>query len=105
MDAIEQLKRDVREGRLGVERLFDVIATLQRQLQAAQQRLEELEKKAGDSATAKVAEPFSMRAEEKRQEARHPKKKRQRSRPGRRGRLSSADKVKVAERTEKCFPE
>jgi hypothetical protein len=57
MEALEQLKRDVREGHIGVERLFDVIATLQRQLKAAQQRLDELEKKTGGSATAKVAEP------------------------------------------------
>src|SRR5271170_6149486 len=105
MDAIEQLKRDVREGRIGVERLFDVIASLQRQLQAAQQRLAELEKKADGSATAKVAEPFSLRAEEQRQQARHPKKKPKRSRQGRRGRLTTADKLKLAERTEQCFPE
>jgi transposase len=105
MDAMEQLTRDVREGRIGVERLLDVIGTLQRQLQAAQKRLAELEKQAGSAATAKVAEPFSMRAEEKRQQARHPKKKSNLSRSGRRGRLGSADKLKLAERTEKCFPE
>jgi len=45
-----------------------------------------------------------MRAEEKRQEKRG-KKKRIRSKKGRRGRLSSADKIKLAERTEQCFPE
>ena len=45
MEALEQLKQDVREGRIGIERLVDVIATLQRQLQAARQRLDELEKK------------------------------------------------------------
>jgi transposase len=105
MDAIEQLKLDVREGRISVERLFDVIATLQRQLKAAQQRLDELDQKAGGSATTKVAEPFSMRAEEKRQEVRHQKKKPKRSRQGRRGRVTTADKVKLAERTEQCFPE
>jgi hypothetical protein len=105
MDAMEQRTRDVREGRIGVERLLDVIGTLQRQLQAAQKRLAELEKQAGSAATAKVAEPFSMRAEEKRQQARHPKKKSKLSRPGRRGRLGSADKLKLAERTEKCVPE
>src|SRR5450755_3789330 len=66
MDAIEQLKQDVREGRIGVDRLIDVIEMQQRQLQAALRRIEELEKKAGGSATTKVDEPFSMRAEEKR---------------------------------------
>src|SRR5580658_3254057 len=105
MDAIEQLKQDVRDRRIGVDRLIDVIVTQQRQLQSAQQRIEELEKKVGGTATAKVDEPFSMRAEEKRQQARHPKKKRQLSRKGRRGRVATADKLKLAERTEKVFPE
>ena len=64
MDAIEQLTQDVREGRVGLERLIDVIVALQRQLEAsqrelraAQQRVEELEKKSGGPtppATAKV---------------------------------------------------
>jgi hypothetical protein len=107
MDAVDQLKEDVREGRISGERLLNVIETLQRQLLAAQQRIEELEKKAGSAppATAKVDEPFSMRAEEKRQQARAKKKQRQRSRKGRRGRLTSADKIKLAERTDVCLPE
>ena len=70
MDAIEQLKQDVREGRIGVDRLIDVIEMQQRQLQSAHRRIEELEKKTGGPATTKVDEPFSMRAEEKRQQAR-----------------------------------
>jgi transposase len=110
MDAIEQLKRDVVEGRVGVDRLIDVIVTQQRQLEAAlqelkaaRQRIADFERKAG-SGTAKVDEPFSMRAEEKRQQARH-QKKRKLSRKSRRGRLTTADKLKLAERTEKVFPE
>src|SRR5471032_51223 len=105
MDAIEQLKQDVREGRIGVDRLIDVIEMQQRQLQAALRRIEELEKKAGGSATTKVDEPFSMRAEEKRQQARGKNKKRKLPKKGRRGRLTTADKLKLAERTEKVFPE
>ena len=104
MDAIEQLKQDVREGRIGVDRLIDVIERQQRQLQAAFRRIEELEKKAGGSATTKVDEPFSMRAEEKRQQARRKNRKHKLSKKGRRGRLTSADKLKLAERTEKVFP-
>jgi transposase len=114
MEAIDQLKEDLRQGRISVERLFDVVTTLQRQLEsaqrqltAAQQRIEELEKQAGGPAApapAKVEEPFSMRAEEKRQQARD-KKKRKAARKRRRGRLSSADKIKLAERTETVFPE
>jgi transposase len=109
MDAIEQLKQDVRDGRIDLDRLIDVIATQQRQLEAAKQRIEELEKKLGGpppSSTAKVDESFSMRAEEKRQQARHPKNNKLKlSRKSRRGRLTTADKLKLAERTEKCFPD
>jgi transposase len=105
MDASEQLKQDFHEGRIDLDRLVGLVVSLQRQLQAAQQRIEELEKKVGGTATAKVDEPFSMRAEEKRQQARHPKKKRKLSRKGRRGRVATADKLKLAERTEKVFPE
>jgi transposase len=112
MDAIEQLQQDVREGRIGLDGLIGVIVTqqrqlgaMQRQLASAQQRIAELEKKAGGTATTKVDEPFSMRAEEKRQQTRYPKKKPKRARKSRRGRLTTADKVKLAERTEQCFPE
>jgi hypothetical protein len=45
-----------------------------------------------------------MRAREKRQQARHHKKKLKLSKKGRRGRLSSSDKVKLAEFTEACYP-
>src|SRR2546426_1198697 len=113
MDASDQLKQDVRQGRIDVDRLVDLFVTLQQemqttqqqlqathqQLEAAKQRIAELEKKLGDT-TTKVNEPFSMRAEEKRQDQRRDKKKRQLSKKGRRGRLSSADKVQLAERTE-----
>jgi hypothetical protein len=109
MDAIDQLKRDVREGRVDAERLIDIVVTLQRQLEAARQRIEELEKKLGGGpgspSTIPVDQPFSMRAEEKRQQARGKNNHLKLSRRGRRGRLSSADKIKLAERIEPCFPE
>ncbi len=109
MDAIEQLKQDVRDGRIDLDRLIDVIVTQARQLAAAKQRIEELEKKLGgppSSPTAKVDESFSMREEEKRQQARHPKNNKLKlSRKSRRGRLTTADKLKLAERTEKCLPD
>src|SRR6185295_956923 len=100
MDAIGQLKQDVRDGKVDLDRLIDIVVTqqrqleaTQRQLEAAQQRIEELEKRGGPSspAGAKVDEPFSMRAEEKRQQARNAKSnKRKLSRQGRRGRLTNA---------------
>ena len=120
MDVIETLKQDVQAGRIGAERLVDLVAMLQRQLQvtrqqleatvselrAAQQRIDELEKKLGGGGTAKLGEPYSMRAEEKRQEARGQKKKRKDKRKKKkRGRVPTEDKIAQAERTEAVYPE
>lgn len=108
MDA-EQLKDEFHAGRIDGERLIEVIAAQQRLLQqmqekldAAQRRIEELEKQQGGP-TAKVEEPYSVRSEERRQEARGKKRRRKSSR--RRGRKHSAEKVAQAERTEQVFPE
>lgn len=103
MDDVEQFKQDVREGRIDADRLVELVVRLQRQLQEAKRRIEELEKKSGGSATVKVAESYSLRAEEQRQEARG-KKQRKRNRPLRRGRITTADKIARAERTERVFP-
>src|SRR5229473_341711 len=78
MDAtvIETLKQDVLQGRITPDRLVDLLAAQQRtlqaalqQLQASQQRCQELEKRLGDPPTAKLDQPFSMRSEEQRQQA------------------------------------
>ena len=100
---VEQIKEDVRQGRIDVDRLVELIVTLERQLHAAKRRIEELEQKLGGSTTTKVDEPFSVRAEERRQAARG-KTRRKRNRPARRGRITSADKIAQAVRTEKVFP-
>jgi hypothetical protein len=108
---VEQLKEDVRQGRIDVDRLVELIVMLQRQLQRAndqqqraQARIKELEQKPGGPPTQKLAEPFSLRAEEKRQEARGKKQRRKRKRPPRRGRITTADKLARAERIEKVYP-
>ena len=103
MDDVERLKEEVREGRIDAARLIDLVVTLQRHLQDARRRIEELEKKLGGAATVKIEEPFSMRAEEQRQEARG-KKQRKRNRPLRRGRISTVEKLTLAQRTEQVFP-
>jgi len=118
MDVIETLRQEVQEGRIGPERLVDLLASQQRQLQtthqqlqatqqqleAARQRIEELEKKLGvPPPTAKLDQPFSMRAEEQRQQARGKKPKGKRK--GRRGRFRTRDKIALAERSEAVFPE
>jgi transposase len=103
MDAIETLRQEVQAGRVGLDRLVDLIAALQRQLQAAQQRIAELEKQiGGPRATAKLDQPFSVRSEEQRQAARG--KKQPRKPKGRRGRRKTKDKIAQAERTEAVYP-
>ena len=110
MDA-EQLKQDVRDGRIAPERLVELIVRLQKlnlqqsaELEAARKRIEELEKQIGGGPTPKLDQPYSMRAEEKRQAARGKTRKKKR-RPLRRGRLSTADKLALAQREENVFPE
>src|SRR5712691_9967670 len=112
MDPIEQLKNDVLSGQIDPNRLVDLIVTVQRELQAAKQRISDLEQRnaelekqlAATSGTAKLDEPFSIRAEEKRQEARG-KKRRKRKDKGRRGRVRTADKIAQAERIEEVYPD
>jgi len=103
MDAAEQLADDLKSGRLKPDRLVDLIVDLQRHLHAANQRIADLEKQLAGS-SAKVDEPYSLRAEEKRQDARG-KKKRKAQRSGRRGRLSTADKIANAEREVDVLPD
>jgi len=100
---VEQFKEDVRSGRITVKRLIELVVTLQRELHAAKRRIEQLERQQGVAPTAKVSEPFSLRAEEQRQEARG-KKGRKRRRRSRGGRTSTAEKVAQAGRREKVFP-
>lgn len=99
---VEQFREDVRQGRIDAERLADLVVMLMRQLQQAQRRIEELERQLGGP-TAKLDQPFSLRAEEQRQEARG-KSRRKRNPPLRRGRMRTADKLALAARTEQVFP-
>ena len=104
MEAIEELKEDVRSGRIDPTRLVDLIGTLQQQLQTANARIAELEKQlAAATGTAKLDQAFSLQAEEKRQESRG-KKKKGRGEKGKRGRIPTADKIARAERTEDVYP-
>jgi hypothetical protein len=55
LDAIESLKRDLRAGRLDADRLIELLAISQQQLQSTQQQLQQaiqiitqLERKLGD---------------------------------------------------------
>ena len=105
---VEQLRQDVRAGRVKLEWLVELIAAQQRQLAEAYARIRELEAALDElrkpsSSTAKIDEPFSLKAEEKRQAARGRKSQKRNRR--RRGRLRTADKLALAEREEDVFPE
>jgi transposase len=104
MDAVEQLQEDLRAGRIDAQRLVELLVTSQRELHAAKQRIAELEQQLPKSPTTKVDEPFSLRAEEQRQERRG-KKKRNEKRQGRRGRFTTADKIARAEESQEVFPD
>ena len=107
---VEQLKEDVQGGRIDADRPINFVVASPSQLQEtkqlldqANQRIAELEQKLGGEATTKVDEPFSVREEEKRQEKRG-KKRRQPKGSKRRGRITTADKIARAIRTEKVYP-
>jgi len=84
--------------------LVDLVMNLQRQLQAANQRIAELEKQSSGPTATKLEQPFSLRAEEQRQQARGKHKKRNKSK-GRRGRVTTAEKIAQAQRHEDILPE
>lgn len=107
---VEQLRQDVRDGRVKLEWLIELIVGQQRQLAEASARIRELEEALAElrkqsSPTAKVDEPFSVKAEEKRQAARGRKSKKKNTKPWRRGRLRTADKLALAKQHEDVFPE
>jgi len=106
---VEQLRQDVREGRVKLEQLIELIVTQQHQLAAASARIRELEEALDElrkqfSPTAKLDEPFSVKAEEKRQAARGRKSKKK-TKPRRQGRLRTVDKLALAKEHQDVFPE
>lgn len=102
MDA-EQFRDDVRAGRIDVDRLVDLIVMQQRQLQEAQRRIRELEQQVGRP-SQKLDEPYSLRAEQQRQEKRGTSSRRQKK-SARWGRVTTAEKAARAERTEAVYPD
>jgi transposase len=104
MDEVDRLKEDVLAGRIDPARLVELIVKLQRELQEARRRIDDLEKQLGASPAVKTDEAFSMRAEEQRQQARGKKPPKRMKKKSRRGRLTTAQKIAKAERTENAFP-
>ena len=114
MDA-QQLGQDVADGTVEVDRLVEFVASqlkvvqqLQAQvaeLQAQVDKLKEENKKLKEkNPTDRLDESFSEKAEEKRQ-AKKKGKRSKRKKPTRRGRLSTAEKIARAARTETVYPD
>lgn len=99
---VQQLRDDAAAGKLSVDKLIDVIAALQRQNSAQQKRIEELEAIIkSKNPTDRLEEPYSEKAEQKRKG----KAQKRKRKPLRRGRISTADKIKLAQRTEQVYPD
>lgn len=93
---VQQLRDDAAAGKLSVNKLIDLIA-------AQQKRIDELEAIIkSKNPTERLEKPYSEKAEEKR----NPKQARKKKQiPSRRGRISTAEKIKRAERTEAVYPD
>lgn len=97
---VNELKADAAAGKISVEHLIDVIV-------AQQNRIEQLEAQIkSKNPTDRLDQSYSEKAEEKRNNERKGKSKTKNRRPPlRRGRITTADKIKLAQRTEQVFPE
>jgi transposase len=90
---VQQLREDATGGKLSVDKLIDVIA-------AQQKRIEELEAIIkSKNPTDRIEEAYSEKAEQKRKGSTKKRK------PLRRGRISTQDKIKLAQRTEVVYPD
>jgi len=101
---VEQLRQDVADGTIELDRLVDLIASQQKVIQQLQEQIEKLKEQIKKNPTERLDEQYSEQAEEKRQaEARGKPKKRKT--PERSGRFSTAEKIARAARTEKVYPD
>jgi transposase len=96
---VEELLREIREGRIEPER---VVCSLFAQLQQANRKIAELEKRLGEK-SKHPTEPYSVESEIKRQEERG-KKFSKPKKCTRRGRVKSQKKLSSCTRTEKVYP-
>jgi hypothetical protein len=104
----EQIRQDVRDGTIEVDRLVDLVASQGKVIQQQQAQIEKLQeenrKLKERHPTERLEEGYSEKAEEKRQ-AKKKGKRSKKKKPTRRGRLSTAEKIAKAERTETVYPE
>ena len=105
---VYQLRQDVTDGKIETDRLVDLIVSQLKVIQQLQAQVTELqaqiEKLKAKNPTDRLEESFSEKAEEKRQ-AKAKGKRSERKTPERRGRVSTAEKIARATRTELVYPD
>jgi len=101
---VEQLRTDVGEGTVELDRLVDVIASQQKRIDQLEDENEKLKEQVKKNPTERLDEPYSLKAEEKRQ-AKKKGRPQKRKPPKRKGRLTTAEKIAKAARTEKVYPD
>lgn len=90
-----------------LDRRDATIAELEKTVAELEQQIAELRSKLPDAATTaptRIDQPFSMRAEEKRQQAKGGKRPKE-SKKRRRGRIATEEKLKRAHKTEDVYPD
>jgi transposase len=107
----EQFRQDVAEGTVEVDRLVDLVVSQQKlivqqqaELEALKKQLEELKHQLEKNPTQRLDEAYSEKAENERQAKAQGKPKR-RKKPNRQGRITTAEKIARAARTETVYPE
>ena len=99
---VQELRDDAAAGKLSIDKLIDVIAAQQKLIASQQNRIDELEAIVkSKNPTQRLDQPYSEKAEQKRKGS----AKKRRRKPLRRGRISTADKIKLAARTEPIYPD
>jgi hypothetical protein len=101
---VEQLRQDVSDGTVKVDRLVDFVVSQQKLIGKLQDENEKLKEQIGKNPTERLEEEYSEKAEEKRKAAAEGKRG-PRNKPTRSGRVSTADKIAKAARTEKVYPD
>jgi len=101
---VEQLKQDVAAGTIKLDRLVGVIDSQQKRIDRLEAEIKKLREQSKKNPTERLAESYSEEAEAKRQaKAKRKRKKRKTTKRG--GRISTAEKIAKAVRTEKVYPD
>ncbi len=108
---VDQLRQDVAQGTVELDRLVDLVASQQKvirqqqvQIEQLKAEIEELKKQVGKNPTKRLDEAYSEKAEADRK-AKAEGKPKQRNKPKRQGRITTAEKIARAARTEQVYPE